>query len=244
MKLFQFWDQVEPPAEVARWIDGFRTNNPEFEHVLLNEATATGFIEQHYGAREVAAFRACAMPAMQADYVRLCAIDTFGGVYVDADNQSLEPLSGLIERAPHALMLTWTGLINNAFLMFRRPNHPFIQACLALTTENIERRRFKVENTATGPGVVNAVRAVIAPEAIPEMAAAYDNPVCSGWGFLELVEHARALIAPTPELVDAYRAATIMHTLSARPWLGSEQPAYKATPRHWINWEGPIYREP
>ena len=243
MKLFQYWDQASPPAEVAGWIADFATRNPGFEHVLLNEETAAGFIATHHGPRWLAAFRTCAVPAMQADYIRLCVLDTFGGVYVDADNQSLRPLAELIDQAPHALMFTWGALLNNGFLMFRRAGHPFIRACLALTTANIEARRFDVEFTSTGPGVANAVRAVLEPSVLPAILADFDNPLTSGWGFAELIEHARVLIQPTAELLEGFREITLMNALAAGSWIGAEQPAYKAGERHWLNWKGPIYVE-
>ena len=242
MKLFQYWDGAQPPADVAGWVDGFRTRNPEFEHVLLNEATSLDFITRHYGPREAAAFRACAVPAMQADLIRLCVLDVFGGVYVDADNQSLRPLSELIDRAPRSLAFLWTGLINNGFLMFRRPADPFVRACLALTLDNIEARRFEIEFTATGPGVVNAVRAVADPSCLDTVLAAFDNPVCCSWGLPALVEHARAMIPATPELIEAVASLTLMHALAASPWIGADQPSYKQGDRHWPNWKGAIYR--
>lgn len=243
MKLFQYWDSATPPPEVAQWIEGFRVRNPEFDHVLFNAATAIDFIAEHFGPREVAAFQACAVPAMQADYIRLCAIDVHGGVYVDADNQSLGPLSELIERAPHALMFTWVGLVNNGFLMFRRPGDPFIKACLALTTANVEARRFDIEFTSTGPGVFNAVRALVDPAALPEILHAFDNPICASWGFPKLLAYARDLIEPTPELVRSFEAITLINALQAGPWIGADQPAYKAGERHWLNWKGAIYSD-
>ena len=242
MKLFQYWDRPEPPAEVAQWIEGFRTRNPEFEHELFDEASAAAFISQHYGPRELAAFEACARPAMQADYIRLCLLDVHGGVYVDADNQSLEPLSDLISTAPDALMFTWLGMINNGFMMFRKPHDPFVRACLALATENVEARRFRIEFTATGPGVLNAIRALIDPASLDQILAAFDNPLASQWGFPELLEIARASITVTPELTSAYNAITLMHVLTTGRWIGAEQPAYKQTDNHWITWKGDIYR--
>jgi mannosyltransferase OCH1-like enzyme len=82
---------------------------------------AIDFISQHYGQREVAAFQACAVPAMRADYIRLCMIDVFGGVYVDADNQSLVPLKDMIDRVRYSLLFTYTGMLNNGFKLFREP---------------------------------------------------------------------------------------------------------------------------
>ena len=276
MKLFQYWDTPLPPPEIARWVDGFRLHNSEFEHVLLNEATADDFIARHYGQREVRAFRACAVPAMQADFIRLCVIDTMVGIYVDADNQSLRPLAELIARAPHALTTTWLGQLSNSFLMFRRPHNPFIRACLALVLENIERRRFKSTFSATGPAVFCALQVVIDPLctektlrafgiATPEPLLAFNSEAIadsvkvspeSGPGqasherhwmtckaeFLELLQHARSLLAPTPELIAAFNCVTIVDTFEASPWIGSDQPAYKRGDRHWFNWKGDIYR--
>jgi hypothetical protein len=60
--------------------------------------------------------------------------------------------------------------------------------------------------------------------------------------FLELLEHARSLIAPTPELVAAFKRVTIVDTFEASAWIGAVQPAYKRGDRHWLNWKGDIYR--
>ena len=237
---FQYWDQPEPPEEVAGWIAGFAEMNPDYDHQLFSEQRAAHFIAQHF--RERAAFEACAVPAMQADYFRLCAIITAGGLYVDADNQCLQPFSTLLDPVPHALMLTWTGLINNAFIMFRQPRSPFLEACLHLATDNIEHRRFTVENTSTGPGVINAVRAVLDPDALPQMWTAFDNDFCRDWGFMDLVEIARRLIQPDEALRADFAALTLRHTLDTLPWMGSEQPRYKQTERHWVNWRTEIYR--
>jgi hypothetical protein len=242
MKLFQFWDGREPPEEVKGWMDGFRDRNPDLDYVRFDADSAAEFIANHYGPREVAAFRACAVPAMQADYIRLCAINIFGGVYVDADNQCLQPLEGLLARAPNALLFTWLGLVNNGFMFFRHAGDAFIRACLALTLENIEARRFNIEFTATGPGVFNAIRALIDPTSLDEITASFDNSVCRPWGFDELLEHARRSVEVTTPLVEAYRAITLLHALAASPWIGADQPAYKKTNVHWINWDRPIYR--
>ena len=179
---------------------------------------------------------------MQADVIRLCAILVHGGVYVDADNQSLRPLKELIDQAPHSMVFSWTGLLNNGFLWFKEPESPFIQACLKLTLENIEARRFSTEFTATGPGVFNAVRALLDPEGIPEIQAAFDNPVCLSWGLQELLDLAKLSIVITPRLAEAYKALSVINALAASHWIGAEQPSYKLTEQHWLNWNGPIYR--
>ena len=127
MRLHQYWHQLPPPDDVAGWIDGFRTANPDFEHRLYDEAAAGAFIAVHYGRPELAAFEACGLPAMQADFFRLCVMDAVGGLYLDADQQPLAPLAGLISQAPHALMPTWHGIGGTGVLMFREAGHPLMR---------------------------------------------------------------------------------------------------------------------
>ena len=242
MRLFQYWDLPRPPAEVAAWINDFKIRNPEFDHILFDRDAAIKYITAHYGSREVAAFRACAVPAMQADFIRLCAMDVHGGVYVDADNQSLKPLTELVAKAPRAMMFTWMGMINNGFLLFRRPGDCFVRACLKLTIENIEARRFRTEFTSTGPGVLNAIRVLVDPSSADEVLSAFNGSEMGDWGFGELINHARNSIIVSPELVESLRSITLINALAASPWIGADQPAYKQSDRHWMHWKGDIYK--
>lgn len=93
--LIQYWHQSSVPPSIERLSGSFRAHNPEMRHMVFSEATATDFIEERFGAREAAAFLACAVPAMQADYLRYCAVYALGGMYFDADCRcvaSLRPL--------------------------------------------------------------------------------------------------------------------------------------------------------
>ena len=243
MRLFQYWDTKEPPEDVAQWLRDFGRHNPDLDQLVFHADTAAEFISDHYGPRELAAFRACAVPAMQADLVRLCALDVFGGVYIDADHQSLQPLSSLIADIPGSLVFEWLGLLNNAVLMFRTPRDPFIRACLDLAVDNVEERRFTSAFTATGPGVFNAVRAMIDPHLADGIAAALNDPG-HDWEFSKLLELARARLTVTPELLASYQAITFMNPISASLHIGLSQPAYKTTDRHWARWTGSIYTTP
>ena len=126
-------------------------------------------------------------------------------------------------------------------MLFRQPRDLFIQACLRLTTENIAQRRFETTFTAAGPGVMNAIRALVEPDSEAEIIACFDNPLCRTWRFLDLLEAAKASVEVTAELVEAYQAITLMHVLVVSDWIGADAPAYKETNRHWLNWEGSIY---
>jgi len=251
MKLFQYWDGPQPPADVAELIAGFRDRNPELEHHLFDEAAAAEFIATHFGAREHAAFRSLAVPAMQSDYFRLCALHQHGGVYVDADFESRAPLVGLLDRAPHGLVLMLFNEIVNGLLLVRRPRDPFIGACLKLATDNIAERRFydpararlqDIRLTA-GLGPLNAIGALI-DEVCPDPSTTeLPEELVRRWDAPELLAFARESIEVTPELVGSFRSLTRLHVLETVRWMGDPDPAYKATERHWPRWKTSIYRD-
>lgn len=241
MKLFQYWDTPDPPDEVAAWIEGFRTRNPEFDHRLYHRDSASWFIRKHFGEREQRAFDACAVPSMQSDYFRYCAIERSGGLYADADYQSREPLEHLLSRAPHALVLEWRGQWVGGLMMFREAHDAFVRACLELTTRTIEARQFDNAFTATGPGVINAIRMLLDPASEADIMAGLDNPYGRTWAFPELAKSARENIEVTPALKAAFEAITVLHHLEVERWIGTDQPAYKKTARHWLNWRDDIY---
>ena len=238
MKLFQYWDTGEPPADVAGWIESVRVGNPELKHRLYDRASSSWFIGKHFGERERQAFEACAVPAMQADYFRLCALVAKGGVWIDADTQCLAPLGPLLVRAAHGVMMTtWNGGLANGLMMFRQPADPFLSAALKLATETIEERRFDTVSSVSGPGLLNAVRAAVEPGWAEEKARR------KPW-FSPLVARAVASMIDPAGVLASIHALTLIHFLELESWMNSPQAAYKATPIHWTNWTGPIYAEP
>ena len=244
MKLFQYWDTGHPPAEVAAWIEGVRRINPDFQHQLFDRDSARWFIGKHTGQREQRAFEACAVPAMQADYFRLCALKRSGGFYIDADVELLKPLAALLDMAPHGMLQSRRGQLVNALMMLRQPDDPFVNACLQLCTINIENRDIPNVYTATGPGVLNAIQALLRPEMAQGLISQMDNLLQRDWLFTELVDRARREIAVTDELVRSFDAITLMPKGDLRPWIGKASPAYKETEIHWMNWPGSIYAGP
>ena len=243
MKLFQYWDTGSPPDQVAAWIDSVRAVNADLDHRLFDRDRAGWFIGKHVGRREQRAFEACAVPAMQSDYFRLCALKRSGGVYLDADFWCLKPLSDLLATAPHGLLESRRGQIVNGLMFIRQPADAFVDACLSLCTLNIERRDIPNVYTATGPGVLCAIQAVLRPETAAPLLAALDNDLQRDWLFPELLERARREIPVTAALVRAFDAITLTPKGFLGSWIGKTDPAYKQTSRHWLNWPGSIYVE-
>jgi hypothetical protein len=243
MKLFQYWDTGEPPAEVAEWIEGFRVRNPDLEHRLYDRDGASWFIKKHIGVREQRAFDACIVPSMQSDFFRLCAIKRFGGVYADADFRCLRPLADLLDPIPHGLMTSWDGQLVHSFMLIRPPDDPFIDACLQLCTLNIESRDIPNAYTATGPGVPSAIQAILDSAMEAHLIKALDNPLQREWLFPQVVERARRVIQITDALRRSFEAITLVKKDVIQPWIGKTNPEYKQTDRHWLHWKGPTYAE-
>jgi hypothetical protein len=241
MKLFQYWDTGDPPDEISELIRRLKEQNSNFEHRLYDEETAGAFIASRQGTRHWAAFRSCAVPAMQADYFRLCALHACGGVYVDADMKSTRPLSELLHQFPGDFMASFEDFAMTSLMVFRHPGNLFLQAFLELATRNIEDHKFSSAMIATGPYVGDAIHALVDPT---WHAAAFERQ--DAWGramrFGELLDRARSAIEVTPALVSSFRAITFIPMEEVSAWAGPVWAAYKNSSRHWTNWEGPAYR--
>ncbi len=157
MKLFQYWDTGEPPDEVKVCIRTVRDLNPEFEYELFDRGAAAWFIGKRLGERNRKVFSTLAVPAMQADYFRLCALFAKGGVYMDADSDSERPLRELLVEAPHALMMIHGTDLQPGLMMFRERGDPLLAAWIEVMTFNLERWASGSAGQLTGPVALTAL---------------------------------------------------------------------------------------
>ena len=117
MRLFQYWDSGDPPDDVAACIQSVRDLSPEFEHELFDRDQAAWFIGKRLGDRERAAFLSLAVPAMQGDYFRLCALWARGGLWVDADCRAVRPLRKLLVAAPTGFITMYARRLQNSLIL-------------------------------------------------------------------------------------------------------------------------------
>jgi hypothetical protein len=146
----QYWHAESVPSEVATLLNTFREQNPDLVHEVFDEAGARALIRSSLSMREVGAFDACAVPAMQADFFRYCAVLKLGGVYSDADYRcvsSLRPLiggdsCGELFCRPETYVLDGQPLrrVLNGFFVFSEPGHPLLELAIDVATANVEQR--------------------------------------------------------------------------------------------------------
>jgi len=244
MPFFQYWDSPNVPEDVRVLIDGFARANPSLAHRLYDRKSGREFIRKHFGHRELAAFDACAVSAMQADYLRLCLIYADGGLYLDADIAPVEPLDTLVASAPFGLLSRRGLLVNNATIFFRNPRDLFLGACLTVVTDNILNRRFDDIIAVSGPGPISAIACIIEPRMLrvaERLIERGKSPFGPYWP--ELLDVAKHLVPLTSELVAAWSRITIIGFEDAERWCRYDTNLDYKKGGHWTQHRGSIYLE-
>ncbi|MET0443455.1 MAG: tetratricopeptide repeat protein, partial [Pseudorhodoplanes sp.] len=105
--IVQFWNQEHIPQDVQEVVNSWPTQNPGFAHRLFSEATAAAYIRSFFGQESADLFAECHHPAMQSDFFRVCYLYQDGGIYLDADEVCIRPLSDLLDSFGDAEFAAW-----------------------------------------------------------------------------------------------------------------------------------------
>lgn len=129
----------EMPEELKEYIASWKKILPEWEHKLWNEqnfdiSNSIPYVQQAYRLKKY---------AFVSDYVRLCALRDYGGVYLDTDveiRKSFEPLLNIGEEE----LVTGFETRNNLITAFiaSKPDNQIISEFV----ESYEGRLFEKEN--------------------------------------------------------------------------------------------------
>lgn len=239
LTLVQYWDAEEIPDYIADELRTFTDLNPGFRHLVFSQAAAEEFIAEHFTPREVAAFRSCAIPAMQSDYFRFCAGFVFDGIYSDVDFRCIAPLDPLIpDPGSIRLFRGPAGNVISGFFAFRSPGHPFLELALEIATTNIERRFPDKVYFATGPPIFMALVALyVSGSRDGSIAPFKDRP---------LQKAVRAYWEVIGDQAKVTAALSGVEIFPSEAYLQHVQPshdlAYKKTDSHWLNAKGDIFR--
>jgi tetratricopeptide (TPR) repeat protein len=160
-RIVQYWDEAEPPSEIAALMETWRNAHPDFEYVRLNDQSAQEFLKTRDMHDTLSAYNRSREPAQRADLLRLAYLAVHGGFYTDADDRCLAALGRYV---PHdatfvAFQEDYGTLGNN--LLGVTPSHPVIRLALGLGTEAINRGDNDFLWLATGPGLLTRAFAQI-----------------------------------------------------------------------------------
>lgn len=235
LPIVQYWHSEEIPTEVRELTATFRDLNPGLHHMLFNEKDAGAFVAERFGKRELTAFRSCAVPAMQADYFRLCAVLELGGICADVDLLCIEPLQSLIDSAGRGLLFeNRHGHILNGFFVFPGSHHPLLRLTLDVATENIERRVSPKVHEVTGPWVLSLLRLLLRRGSLER--ARRD---AAGRRVIEpLVESMIEAVGDFDRVREAFEGVRVDPIEKAWRWLAkpAHRPLYKEHDLHWEHW--------
>lgn len=256
----QYWDTPEIPSYVEDLCETFRSRNPGLSHRLFSESEGERLIASHFGPREAAAFKACAVPAMQSDYFRYCAVLALGGVYADVDYVCVSSLQPLIDRpggeiflspTPRALKGRDATRLWNGFFAFKEPGHPLLRLTVDIATANME-ERISERVWPAGENVIQSVWLTAGPGIFSLLRFMRD------WGsfdaFVETVRGTAAepfaslyceVVGEYQRVVEAFDDVRISSFDDMTKWVGDppEMPLpYQKTDIHWQNARGSIFR--
>ena len=153
-RIAQFWDTPEPPDDIAALMADWPARHPDYAYTRFSGASAHDYLRQRYANDVVLAFRRAPEPALKADIFRLAWLYAEGGVYADADDRCLHPVSVLIGGdAIFAAYQEEYGTLGNNFLA-ACPRHPVIGAALAEAVGAVNRGDQDIPWLSTGPGLL------------------------------------------------------------------------------------------
>lgn len=239
--IVQYWHREAIPDYVEAMLATFRERNPDFRHLVFSEPAAERFIGERFGARELAAFRSCAVPAMQADYFRYCAVLALGGVYVDVDERCIAGLRPLLPVAGRGrLFLRPPGAVINGLFAFGAPGHPFLELALEIATTNIERRHCDQVYFTTGPPIFTYLYYLYR---LGSVEAACER--VAGSGFEKHFRVYAQTVEDPIRLSLAFEGVTVSPMEESRAFIGTPGIPfpYKQTAGHWTNAGPEIFRE-
>jgi len=156
-KLFQFWNTEKAPDEVEILMQTWAAD-PAFQYHRFTTKKADAFIEANFDDRTLAAYRKCAIPAMQADFFRYCALYIHGGVYVDADTKNSARLPDCLKDRKHGLLMTRETRVANDFLYVRVARSELYRKVIECAVENVENEISNNVWMVTGPGIMTHLR--------------------------------------------------------------------------------------
>lgn len=215
--IVQYWHAKVPPAEVAELMQTWEAAAAEgFAYQLFDDESALAFIRTHYDRRTVAAYLSCAVPAMRADFFRICALLRHPGIYVDADmrrtgagqrafflQDELVPLMPLYTRLQRGLLFKRETRIANGFMVVKESDDELLRTILRSATENIEGRVSNNVYLVTGPGIATKLFNRLG----------HEHPLFSGFEFWTADE-----LAPYVRMV-----GKLPYKASVDHWLNAQQ---------------------
>lgn len=152
-RVFQYWNDSVPPQEVVDIMHSW-SSLPDVKHVRFDSEKAATFLKETFGHDYERAFRLANNIAEGADFLRLCYLRHYGGLYVDADDRLYGDLEALIPAGVGMVCFRepFNILANNVIATM--PGHPAIVLASEMAAEALLSRDSENTWSKTGPGML------------------------------------------------------------------------------------------
>ncbi len=107
MPLLHYWHSPDIPPDVQACMASWRAQNPTLEQRILCRDEARAIIESQESSETLLCFDEAQHPAVESDIIRLVVLARDGGLYVDADERCVAPLSPLLQRLSDLAFAGW-----------------------------------------------------------------------------------------------------------------------------------------
>ena len=164
-RIMQFWTGSEVPDDLRQLMRSWGEANPDHAITLFDDGSALAFLSARAAPEVARAYRRARYPTTRADLFRLAWLFAEGGIYADADDRCLRPLSRILPAgAGFVAYQEDFDTLGNNFLAVA-PGDAVIGRALALAAEAINRGDDDMVWLATGPGLVTRAFAQVLAEA-------------------------------------------------------------------------------
>lgn len=132
MYIHQIWLDLGkgpvPPERIQKFIQTWKQKHPHWTHVLWTDEKAEKFFKQYY-PQFLPMYHEFGKSVKKVDSLRYFLMYHYGGLYVDADTECIQPFDNLVKsNKPDAIFIAESPFfteLNNSPLYSQTPQHPF-----------------------------------------------------------------------------------------------------------------------
>ena len=162
--ILQTWATAALPPHLVTAVQTLRDANPGFQYRFFDDTACRTLIVSHFSERVLCAWDLLLPGAYRADLFRLCALQVYGGVYVDIKltgpirlDEYLTEGACFVDDGTFTKNGTTLHSVYNGVMMVERAD-PRLQTTIDRICDNISRRSYETGPLdVTGPQVLGAV---------------------------------------------------------------------------------------
>ena len=124
--------------DIEKYSQNWKLLNPDYEIKLYDDELCEKFLLEEYSNKHANIFNFIKHGPIKCDFWRVCVINKYGGLYVDADIEPLVPLKEYIDDDDYFVSCISTNFDNNNNQEFKfnphfilsDKNNPILQKCI------------------------------------------------------------------------------------------------------------------